>query len=475
MATCNTATESKRTFRCGTLEYTKRALVVMMLWLLWGDFCFMCMEMVHPTVLPLMLKGLGASNVIISIYVTTAMNVMNFIMNPIVSFKSDRFRSKWGRRRPFLIFATPFVTLFLVLTGYSREIGSWVHNALFVSSGLSSNTVTIGIIGLLVVGYQFFHMIVGSVYYYLFNDVVPEEYLGRFLAFFRAVGVGAGALYQFFVYKYAEAHSKEIFVIFAIVYFVGFLGMSLRVKEGDYPPAPRNIDKKDGFIPSFKTFFKESFFTNSFYWKFYAIDALMATSFCAAVFNVFWFRSIGISLDSFGKMMGISQIIGTLLLIPAGMMCDKKHPLRVILLGVSLMAIATPLGFVFLHNSFAPNVVFWLAVAYVGVQIPGQAIYNASALPLFMKLLPHERYGQFSAANAMVRSVVLVVAGAVFGFGLDKLKAIYPAQDYYYRFIPFWVLVFQILAIAALLKLFKAWKKLGGDEHYTPPCVDSNV
>ena len=88
--------------KCGTLQYTRRGLVTLFMWLLWGDFCFVCMEMVHPTVLPLTLKGLGASNVVISVFVTTIMNVMNFLVNPVVSFRSDRHRGRFGRRRPFL-------------------------------------------------------------------------------------------------------------------------------------------------------------------------------------------------------------------------------------------------------------------------------------------------------------------------------------------------------------------------------------
>ncbi len=137
--------ESKRLYRRGTLEYTKKTLAMMFFWLLWGDFCFMCMEMVHPTVLPLMLKHLGASNLIISLYVTTAISAISFVINPIMSFKSDRHRSKWGRRRPFLLASTPFVTLFMILTAFSREIGVWLHKVFLSGSSIPIGAVTIAI------------------------------------------------------------------------------------------------------------------------------------------------------------------------------------------------------------------------------------------------------------------------------------------------------------------------------------------
>lgn len=467
----NELQQSKKIYRRGTLQYTKKGLAMMFFWLLWGDFCFMCMEMVHPSVLPLMLKDMGASNFIISLYVTTAISAISFIINPIVSFKSDRFRSKWGRRRPFLIVSTPFVALFMILTAFSKEIGLWLHRVFLSGSSISITSVTIALIGFLVMAYQFFHIINGSAYYYLFNDVVPEEYLGRFLAASRVVAVSAGALYQFFVYKYAEAYGREIFLIFAFVYLAGFLCMSLLVKEGEYPPPPENIDSNASGISSLKTFFKESFFTNSFYWKFYAVESCMMVSLCVATFYVFWFKSMGISLDHFGKMMGITQIIGTIFLIPAGIMSDKRHPIRVIFLSVIVMAICTPMGFVFLNTHIASNTIQILAIVYLLVQIPGQILYQASLLPFFMRVLPHDRYGQFCSANSMVRSIALIIGGALSGYLLDKLKIAFPAHDYYYRFIPFWILFFQILTIIAIWQLFKAWKKLGGDTNYMPPAV----
>lgn len=473
--TTSEVSKSPQIFRCGTLEYTKRMLMMMFFWLLWGDFCFMLMEQVHPTVLPLMLKSLGASNFIISLYVTTAISAISFVVNPIISFKSDRHRSRLGRRRPFLLVTTPIVGLFLILTGLSKEIGIWMHKLAFSHSQVTANLVTIGVIGILVLGYQLFHILNSSVYYYLFNDVVPEEFLGRFLAAFRVVAACSAAAFQFFVYKYAETHGREIFIIFGLIYLVGFLTMGIFVKEGEYPPPPENVDGKNGFMASIKTFFKESFMTNSFYWKFYAVESCMMVSLCTQVFNVFWFRSMGMTLDQFGKIMGITQIISMVLLIPAGMMSDKKHPVRVILLGVSIMAICTPFGFIFLNTHLSPRTIQIFSIAYLAVQIPGMVLYMASQMPLFMRILPQDRYGQFCSANSMVRSIAVIAGSALCGFLLDKLKLIFPAHDYYYRFIPFWVLFFQILTIIAVWQLYKAWKELGGDESYKPPLVGKEL
>jgi hypothetical protein len=87
-----------RTYHCGTLTYTKVGLVVLFAWLLWGDFCFTLMETVVPSVLPLKLKALGCSNLVMGLILSTIPGLLNMTICPYVSFKSDRYRSKWGRR-----------------------------------------------------------------------------------------------------------------------------------------------------------------------------------------------------------------------------------------------------------------------------------------------------------------------------------------------------------------------------------------
>ncbi len=56
-----------------------------------------------PALLPILLKEHGATNKEIVIIVSTIFMVMNAALNPVISYQSDRFRSRWGRRRPFIL------------------------------------------------------------------------------------------------------------------------------------------------------------------------------------------------------------------------------------------------------------------------------------------------------------------------------------------------------------------------------------
>ena len=98
--------------------------------------------------------------------------------------------------------------------------------------------------GVLLALFQTANMVVASIYYYLFNDVVPSHLLSRFLALFRAVGTLAGFVFNRYVFGMAESHTRHIFISAALLYGVGFLLMCWRVKEGEYP-APAGARHRD--------------------------------------------------------------------------------------------------------------------------------------------------------------------------------------------------------------------------------------
>ncbi len=230
----------RRIYRAGTLRYTLRELVAVFFWMLLGDFCFQLSMVVFASVLPLKLKGLGASNSVIGLIVGSIPSAMNMIVLPVVSYRSDRHRGRLGRRIPYLLWPTPLIALFLAVVGFSDSLGRWLYHFLTASVHLSQATVLFWTIGLCVGLYQFFNSFVASVYYYLFNDVVPQELMGRFYGLFRVVSAGAAFIFNFCILGYAgvPAMQRWIFVGAGAMYLVAFGLMCWRVREGQYPPPP---------------------------------------------------------------------------------------------------------------------------------------------------------------------------------------------------------------------------------------------
>lgn len=458
----------------GTLSYTRRGLVVLFAWMLWGDFCFTLMETIVPNIMPIKLKALGASNSTMALILSTLPGVLNTTICPWVSFWSDRYRSRWGRRIPFIVTTLPFLTMFLILMGYSDQIGNVIHRWAFAANGLFSvTTVSVVLIGIFMVGFQFFNMFVGSVYYYLFNDVVPKEFIGQFLGLFRAVGGLAGVFFNYFIFKYAESHMSEIFLGVSLLYAVGFGLMCLFVREGEYPPPPENVGQSKGLLAGVKTFFVECF-SLRFYWYIFGMTTFWTMTGSASIFSIFRLRDVGLTLEQIGTLTAIGGTIGLLLTYPAGFVADKYHPLRVQLAMKAIILLFTPMGLIFLFVEMSPRAAYYYLLLTSLAAMPAAILYGAAEFPTLMRLLPQERFGQFCSANAMVRSVGTIIGGIIAGLTFDALKWAYGGNDFSYRWLPAWQWIFQILAVICLIKVHSEWKRLGGMHNYVPPLPESS-
>ena len=144
----------------------------------------------------------------------TAGRLIEALDDPIVGWWSDRTRSRWGRRLPFVVFSTPFWAIFFMLLWFSPVEGASFVNALWVFVILElfflSNTASIGPYESLlpevakthrdrmsIVAWQFYFGILGAVLGLVLSGVVQDTWgfkvmgilIGVFGLGFRFLGV----------------------------------------------------------------------------------------------------------------------------------------------------------------------------------------------------------------------------------------------------------------------------------------------
>ena len=447
--------DGKTRYLCGTLSYTKWGLVNLFIWMLWGDFCYTMMEQLIPTLLPLLLKQNQASNLLIGLLVGSIPAFIDFFLCPIISTASDRTRSRWGRRIPYMIFTCPFVVLFLILTGWSDHIGAFLHNLAFGDSGNPALTIII-LLAIFSVGFQLFNMFVSSVFYYIFADVVPKPFVGRFMALFRLVGTAAGFCFQRWLLPFADKHENMpwIFTGVALVYFIGCTSMCLRVKEGEYPPPEKYVRKS--VFGVIKEYFRECFSIPFYVLIFTAIAINTVSNTCRGMFNLLFAKEeLGLTIANYGYITSTVSIVMLLTYIPLGYIVDKFHPLRIYLIGGIMVILANVFGYFWCYdfNSFMV-VCFLVSGTY--------ALQGSSFLPLTVRLYPEAQYGQFCSAAVIVRSTTLIIANVGAGACIDHFG---------YRFIFVWDFIFTIIATILLVIVYRMWKNYGGDKNYVAPTV----
>ena len=458
------------TYQVGTLTYTKRTLAVLFFWLLWGDACYMLMENVVPSILPLTMQRLGASNTLMGIVLSTIPMGINLVCNPIISFRSDRYRSRWGRRIPFILFTLLPLVFCLIVVGCGDVIGRWVFDHLQPLHGrVSPETVVLGFIATAMVGFSFFNSFVNSAFWYLFNDVVPEALLARFMAWFRVVSMLAIFAYNVLVFRFASTHATYIMVSAALLYAVGFGLMCLNVKEGDYPPPPPYEAGRTGVLGATLTYFRECHGL-AHYWYVFIIAISWGGIAAASVFYIFFYQSTGLSLEQIGYLAGTGNVAMGAMIVIAARYADRHHPLRVVLAGaVVQVLLATPvlLLWVFWQPPPWANIVLWYAIT-IGLTSPAGAMLALFDPATLMRIFPRDRYGQFCSANALWRSLAVIMSGIIIGLFFDVMKG-WRGAEAAYRTLPFVFLFFYALMLLGVALLYRSWKRYGGDTDYVPP------
>lgn len=458
-----------KTWHCGTLTYTRAGIITLFIFLLWGSFSFNLMMTVVPSILPLKLKSLGASDVWIGLLLTSVFPMFGMFISPYLSFKSDYLRTRWGRRKPFFFFSLPFVTLTILLLAFSEDIARLLQSSGLLAS-LSPMAAAVAVMGVCIVAFQLADVVIASVYVYIFNDTVPVALIGRFFGLMQMVGGSIGFLYNFFIFKYANTHMKEIFIGTAVVYFLGIGMMCLFVKEGEYPPVTAAERNNVRGFSGLKTFFRESF-SHRFYWTKFLYSMSGPLGAALWPFGVFYFREMGLTDDYIGKAAAVVSVAGMASAYFASVFIDRWHPLRILAYSGVFAATLSLGNWVWLFVTLPPVAFFWLNMlggALVGV-FHG-ALIGVASMPLDIRLQPKSRYGQFCSAQSIISNICKMAAGAGAGYFFYFLKTrFFHGADYAYRFNFVWSAVASILMALVICSLYRQWKALGGDLHFNPP------
>ncbi len=438
--------ERTKSWAVGTLRYTKGGLVVLFFWLIWNDFFLALMETVKPTLTGLLMKDHGASNMEIALYMSTLSAILTSWINPVVSTWSDRTRTKWGRRRPFLLMATPPAAVCLALIPWAPRIWAWLmHFEWFaVSLGAVPINGPVLAIGVCTILFSFFNAVLLAIFTYFFWDVVPEPVLGRFNAISKIVTTIKTFIWNYWLFGLAESYMEWIYGGIAFLFLVVYMISILVIKEGEYPPPDEH--KKGGkiFAP-IRAYFVECF-GNSYYLWIFAAFIFYQLGNLAVIYRIFhWRDTLGMGLDTIGKMQAWPSAAIVLLGFPLGAMVDRLNPMRVIAPSLLIWGTVNVACFFFLKGPTS------LLIMLTAIAL-AQFIFSVCVGVLTIEVFPREKIGQFCSANAICQQVFCLIVGPLLGLLLDHLK------DYSYVYL--WSAIFQFLAAGLFIKVYLNWLRL---------------
>jgi MFS family permease len=442
-------------WRIGTLTYTTGALLILFCWLLGGDFAWSMKERSVPWVVQLLLKQFQASDFIAGTLIGTLPQALALVLTPLISYRSDRHRGRWGRRIPFLVIPTPIAALSMLGLAYCPEMGAWLHRALGAHSPGLNQSILI-LFGTFWTTFEVATITANSVFFGLINDVVPKEVLGRFYGMFRGTGLGVAMIFNYWLFGKAETHYTEIFLGIGLLYGIGFTVMCLRVKEGGYPPPPPvRPGRAGGLVAAVRTYFRECFRQPYYLWIYASIAFTWMALLSVNLFNLYFAKKMAMSMDTYGKYLAATFLISFLLSYLLGILADRFHPLRMGLVTLAIYIVVTLAGGLFAHDARS----FGIALVAYGVT---SGAWQTSTASITLKLFPQARFAQFDSARGLVTSLGMMAVGPGLGWFLDQ-------TGHEYRYVYIASAGLAALAFLTAWMVYRRFMTLGGPPHYVAP------
>ena len=445
-------------YRAGSLTYSKAGLLTLSFWLLWGDFAFAFFESIFGRFIPLFLRELEASNTVVGLMTGGLVGVVNILCLPNISRWSDRFRSRLGRRIPFLMVATPITVLSLVCAGFTPEISKFLYPFVpgWLEKFISSHVFTLSLLCLFVVAYDFFNMVLVNGYNWLLRDVVPETVMARFLSWFRIINTISSMIFLKLVFPYVLSHRTEVFLGVGAFYLAAFLVMCLKVKEGEYAPPPPQKEAKPGFFKGFLIYFRECL-GHPIYRNYILVSIMWyMVSGCTNPFiTLLMNETLKLNMGDMGTLFALNAAASVLVLYPVGWACDRFGPLLITIITLVVQVVVSVAAFFLVNDKLTMTV-------YLVMSAVPLVSWKLASFATSVKIFPKARFGQFLSALNVFGTGSMVVGNMLIGALIDFFN-----DDYRIAFA--WAGFFAVAALTCMLLVLRCYKRLGGPGDYTAP------
>jgi len=452
----------RKVWHAGSLTYSRTGLLTLFFWLLWGDFAYFLKERSVPMTVQLLLHRFQVSDFFVGLLLGSLPTAVGILAGPVVAYHSDRHRGRWGRRIPFLIAPVPLTMAAMSGLAFSPAIGRGINHLLGHWSP-GENTCTVMTLAGSWTLFEFGAGISYSIFLSLIADVVPREVIARFFALFRIVSLTAGILFNYYLLGRVERHYVPVFLGIGAIYCVGFTAMCLAVKEDVYPPAPAALAVTGAgvgallrrFALGVKSYVRECFALPYYRWVFLSFALYWVAMVPLDLFAVFYAKSLNMSMTTLGKYGALQLTLSLVQAYPIGWLADRFHPLRMTIVALFLLIASTWAGFFLVHDARGFGIAYVVCGTLTGTW--GTAIASVPAV-LFAK----PKFAMLNSAWLMSNAVGAMIAGPACGWLLDS-------RQHNYRYTFLWEGLVGVLALGALLVVYRKFNSYGGALRYVAP------
>ena len=341
----------------------------------------------------------------------------DLVNDVLFGFLKDKTKSRWGKRRPYLIFCSiPFAIAFWFVFNIPQGLGDIAYFFIIIGTFILFDT---------------FHTLIATAYSSMTAEIT-EDYqertsLSTVRMVFSVIGylMGAGV-----ISPVANLLSNALQITphqgwgltalaFGILAAISLLIPGLFLK---YTPAvEEEPNKAPSSVKSIFTAFKNKPFV-----IFLIISSIMSISFTmvTTMLNYYIEHQLNMGPEGIFIMLAMLGVLA-IFLVPCGILCNKIGKAKTYALGLAIASTALLVAF-FLPKG--QSMIIYILAAIVGLGFSAQWVCRHSMIPDVIEydelLTGERREGLFYGINGTAGKVTGALASAVCGWGLELGKYI---------------------------------------------------
>ncbi len=370
-----------------------------------------------PVILAVILKGRSDSATLIG-FAIGGEGIFSSLIPLFVGVLSDRIWTKhWGRRRPFMVFAAPFMAASLMLAPFQPS---------YISIAISTFVFF--------AAYHFYT----SPYQSLLPDVTPPGSHGRvqgFQGLMRGGGMFLGMVIAGVLFN--QWHPLPFVLCSALIIGLTYLTVSKVVER---EPDRSGLPPREGLLAEVKRIWRsirrykdiQRFMVASFLW-----ESTLAG--LRPFIMLYFIYSLGTSTQTGALLLGLVGVTYLVAALASGFLADKYGRLRMMRVGLWIYLAGCLFGF------FVKDV-RW-TFAFLPVFGLGGSIVLTLPYAILIPLMPKEHIGQFTGLFSMTRGFANILAPVIAGGVIDLFgHYLGPGRQY--------TVIWLLAAIMIVISLF---------------------
>lgn len=335
----------------------------------------------------------------------------DMVNDVLFGYLEDKTKSRWGRRRPYLIFgAVPLMLAFWLL--------------LSVPEGLDGVPAFLTIIGTFIL-FDTFHTLVATAYSAMTAEITEDYDERTSVSTYRMVfsiigyllGAGVTAVLADILSSTFGMTVKDAWGMVGLIY--GAIAAITILIPGLFLKTPIVVEAKPTQLPPVKAIL--STLKNKPFTKFLVISMIMSTAFTMVTTMLPYYLIYQLDMAD-SQIIVMFLMLGTLavFLVPCSMMSGKIGKAKTYALGIIIAGVALACGFLLPQGQ--STLIFFLA-AIVGLGFSSQWVCPHSMMPDVIEYDELEtgerREGIYYGMNATAGKITGALGSALCGWGLE--------------------------------------------------------